>query len=211
LVACLSYLLFFIYIKLWLYYVSSRTATVAAKATDSNFDLSAITPDPSLDLPLDAPFESGAEVAEAFSGGGGNFGGGGASASFGDAGGAVADVAKGAGKASGGGGGDLLPDLGDGDFLAFLALAVLLAVVLGAGIFVIYSAPAILSEAAFEFMLAGGLIRRTRKMGDPDWVGSVLRATWKPFGLILIVTLAVGWFLHCYYPEIHRVADLFAE
>ena len=92
-----------------------------------------------------------------------------------------------------------------------MALGVLLAVVFGAGIFLIYSAPAILSEAAFEFLLAGSLVKRSKKMDDPDWMGSVLRATCVPFAVVLVISIAMGWVLHEYYPEAARISDLFGR
>jgi hypothetical protein len=150
-----------------------------------------------------------AQAAETFAGGGGEFGGGGASASFGEAGEAVTGLVKAAGKSGGNKVGDFVPDLDEGAGLALLALGVLLAVVFGAGLYLIYSAPAILSEAVFEFLLAGSLVRRSKKMDDPDWMGSVLRATWVPFAVVLAISVAAGWVLHAYYPEVVRLSDLF--
>jgi hypothetical protein len=90
-------------------------------------------------------------------------------------------------------------------------LGLLLTVVFGAGLYLIYSAPAILSEAAFECVLAGSLVKRSRQMNDPDWMGSVLRATWVPFAVVLVIAVAAGWVLHAYYPEVTRIADLFRQ
>ena len=198
LTACLSYLLFFLFVKLWLWYVSTATRQKAADTADAVME-SADLPD----IPLNLPGRAVAQAAETFAGGGGDFGGGGASGSFGTG------LVKAAGKSVGDEVGDLVPDLDEGAGLALLALGVLLAVVFGAGLYLIYSAPAILSEAAFEFLLAGSLVKRSKKMDDPDWMGSVLRATWVPFAAVLAISVAAGWVLHAYYPEVARISDFF--
>jgi hypothetical protein len=48
-------------------------------------------------------------------------------------------------------------------------------------------------------------------MDDPDWMGSVLRATWGPFAVVLAISVAAGWVLHVYYPEVGRIAELFGH
>jgi len=206
LTAALSYLLFFLFVKLWLWYVSTtarQKAADAGKAVMESADLP--------DIPLNLAGRPVAQAAEAFAGGGGDFGGGGASGSFAEAGEAGADAAGKAGKSVADKVGDLVPDLDEGLGVALLALGVLLAVVFGAGLYLIYSAPAILSEAAFEFLLAGSLIKRSKKMDNPDWMGSVLRATWVPFAAVLAISFAAGWVLHAYFPEVGRIAGLFGR
>jgi hypothetical protein len=160
------------------------------------------------DIPLNLVGRAAPQAAEVFAGSGGVFGGGGASGRFGEAAEAVADAAGKAGKSIGDKVSDLVPDLDERLGLALLALGVLLTVVFGAGLYLIYSAPAILSEAAFEFLLAGSLIKRSKKMDDPDWMGSVLRATWGPCAVALAISVAAGWVLHAYFPEMERIADL---
>lgn len=191
--AALSYLLFFLFIKLWLWYVSTSIPQQTADSADALAETG--------DL-VGLPSNLGAGVPEAvidpFAGEGGSFGGGGASGSFGDAAEAVGDKI-----------GDPVPDLDEGPGFVLVALGVFLAVVFGAALFLIYSAPTILSEAAFEFLLAGSLIKRSKKIDDPDWMGSVLGATWLPFALVLALSVAVGWILHAYCPEAARIADLF--
>ncbi len=63
-------------------------------------------------------------------------------------------------KLSGGGGGGG----GDGDGLLLLILFfVLVAAVCGAGVYVVYQAPVILSDAAFQAVLAGGLAHTAKR------------------------------------------------
>lgn len=143
-----------------------------------------------------------------FSGKGGGSGGGGASSSFdgpasppssllaldsggvnsGDSGGAlsgIGDAAKGLGDI--GGMGDLGGD-GDGCLIAFAVMVVagLLVAAIGAAFFVISLGPEILIDAAFSALLTGGLIRAGRRMDQPGWIGSVFKATWLPFVIVLV-------------------------
>jgi hypothetical protein len=199
----LSYLLFFLFIKLWLWYVSTTGWQKAGDTADAVAETGDV-----LSFPEELGGLHAMSATKAFAGEGGNFGGSGASGSFGEAAEAVAEATKEAGKSVGDKIGDLVPDLDEGAGFVLVALGVFLAVVFGAGLFLIYSAPAILSEAVFEFLLAGSLVKKSQRMDDPDWMGSVLRATWIPLAVVLTIALAAGWVLHAYYPEITRIADL---
>ncbi len=124
-----------------------------------------------------------------FSGGGGNFGGGGASGSWGKA----------------------IPDLGgDGDdwLVIILFVAVVLSLLL-IGIYVIYTAPVMLSEAAFEALLAAAVARQAKKIQRPGWIGVVWRATVWPFVVVLILTVALGWAAQRRCPEAKKLRDVF--
>jgi hypothetical protein len=87
-------------------------------------------------------------------------------------------------------------------------LALLLFSVLSAGVFLVWQGPAILAEAAFNAVLAASLVRSTKKMQDPDWFGSVFRATWKPFGVVFALAIVAGWAMHHYLPKAQRLADV---
>ena len=127
---------------------------------------------------------------------GGNFGGGGASAAF-----------------SGDGGGSTLPsldlpdiDLGGGDdgclpIILLLAVLALLAAAAGIGVYMIWQAPLMLAEAAFEAAVAAGMIRSTQRIRDPGWVEGAMRGSWKPFLLVLVVTVLVAAALRHFVPE----------
>jgi hypothetical protein len=203
LTAILSYLLFFLFIKLWLWYVSTTGRQKAVDTADAVMKTADV-----VGFPEDLVGLQPVSAAKAFAGEGGGFGGGGASGSFGEAAEAVAGATKEAGK-SVCGIGDLVPDLDEGAGFVLVVLGVLLAIIFGAGLFLIYSAPTLLSEAAFEFLLAGSLVKKSKKMDDPDWMGSVLRATWVSFAVVLAISLAAGWVLHVYCPDVVRMSDLF--
>lgn len=199
-----AYLIFFSAIKIWLWLM---TDAPVSSSRDTGRGSSG---------GIDVPFFSGGSGP----GGGGTFDGGGASADFGDT---LADMASGVGDSvgdAGGVAGDVLGGAGDvvsgalddeGGVLLVIVLgllAVLLFSVVGAGVFLIWQAPAILAEAAFNAVLATTLIRSTRKMKEPDWIGSVFKATWKPFAVVLLLAVVAGWAMHHYFPEAVRMMDV---
>jgi hypothetical protein len=112
-----------------------------------------------------------------------------------------------------GGGGDdlsdLVPDL-DEDF-GFALLALVALVALGClGGYLVYAAPTILAEAAFEGLLASSLIPATRRGEATGWVRGALRATAMPFALILMVAVGFGWVAGRACPEARRMVDVVA-
>jgi hypothetical protein len=72
----------------------------------------------------------------------------------------------------------------------------------------IYDAPFILSEAAFQVVLAASLVKSSRAMNEPDWIGSVFRTTWIPFGLSLLLAWIGALVIHAYYPGVTRISEL---
>lgn len=113
----------------------------------------------------------------------------------------------------GGGGGGInlnLPDIdvGDGDGCAVLAvLALLIAVILGAGGYLLYTAPEILSEVAFDAMLASSLVKVTRRMERQGWIVSAVRGTIIPFSIVLATTLALAYTMHRTCPSASTVRE----
>jgi hypothetical protein len=139
--------------------------------------------------------------------GGGKFGGGGASGSWGTAEPrpvVVAPVKSGGGSSSGSGFGLDLD--GDEIVLVLIVIAVAAAVV-GASAYLIYAAPTILGDTAFNAVLATALVHKTKKMSHPDWVGSVVHATAIPFGLVFALTILMGWYAQHICPSAMRVRD----
>ncbi|MBI4987556.1 MAG: hypothetical protein HZC23_01950 [Rhodocyclales bacterium] len=153
-------------------------------------------------------------------GGGGEFSGAGASGDFGEAGNALADtagnVASGLGDAVSKAGG-AVGDLGGGDeggcalVLALILIAVVLAAIFGSAAYIVFNAPSILAEAVFEVLLAGGLVRASRRAEDASWVEGVFRATWAPFALILFVVMGFAVWAHAAYPQAHTVSQLMEQ
>jgi hypothetical protein len=197
----LAYMVFFVAIKVWLWIM---TDAPVSSSNNTGHNLLGIN---DFSLPL------GEETKPAFAGGGGSFDGGGASGDFGDN---LGIVDSGVGSSLGGVG-DVVGDafggaVNDKDGLVLVivlgALAVLLFSVLGAGIFLVWEAPAVLAEAAFNAVLAASLVRSTKRMNEPDWVGSVFKATWMPFAIVFSMTLVAGSAMHHYLPKATRILDV---
>jgi hypothetical protein len=200
-----AYISFFIIMKLWLWYLTSSYRKKRIEVLDS------------ADL-LQPGFETGStNISTPFEGGGGQFGGAGASGSFeygetinlvsesldgttivtDSASDAVADTA-----------GEAVSGIAEEGGIVLIALAVILIVILGGGIFLIYQAPLILSEAAFEVVLASSLIKSSKKMDSPDWIGSVFRTTWKPFFFTLSVSLVGAAIIVSYCPQATKLTEV---
>jgi hypothetical protein len=202
-----AYLVFIIAVKLWLKYVA--VSPPAKKLRDNPLD--------AVDLAANISFPS--PSGGTFHGGGGAFDGGGASDSFSDAGATLADgidTSGSIGDAVGDAAGDVAAGaLGDeGGVVAivvFAALAAVLAVVVGAGAYLVYEAPFILSEAAFEFILAAGLLRGSRKIDEAGWVGSVIKTTWIPFAVTMGLAAFAASLIQNYSPGVTRLSELFSR
>jgi hypothetical protein len=110
------------------------------------------------------------------------------------------------GGSGGGGGGGI-----DGDGLGVIlviAFFILVVVTYFAAIFyVVYVGPHLLGEAAFQFMLAGGLVKHARKT-DASWTENVIKATWIPFAIVFVMTAAFGYVAGSYFPEAHTMREV---
>ncbi|HOT45734.1 MAG TPA: hypothetical protein PLM53_14910 [Spirochaetota bacterium] len=196
----LAYGVFFIAIKFWLRIVVGAAAVHAKTSGSSLPDLSSLSPS-------DVSAGGGPSgTGGTFSGGGGKFSGAGASGSYGDA---VPASPSSGGSSSGGGSGsfDLDLDEGIGVVIVLIALALFLAAVFGAGAYLIYQAPSILSEVAFDSVLAMTLTGKSKSMMGPEWIGSVFKATWKQFAIIFAVAAAAGITMHLIFPQVTRIAE----
>ncbi len=215
----LSYLAFFLFVRIWLWYVSAASPGAPGRGrgpADAVLDAA--------DIPVPDGLPSTAGKAIRF--GGGRTGGGGAGGSFDvavagtagvpapapDAGSAAVDAAGKAVKGAGEAAGDAVSGLLDPDegALPLLLLAALLAAVFGAGIYLVWQAPSILPDAAFDAALAASLLRGARRIEAPDWTAGVFRTTWKPFLWVVAVTVAFALVAGHYFPHARKVADLFA-
>ena len=185
-----AYVAFLILIRLWLWYIGRASRPVVdGDSVDIAGQLLS-------HLDITGPIVDGP--------GGGEFGGGGATGSWGDV---VAD----SGQVSGGSTSSDLPGCLDVD--EGLAIVVLIALILAlflVGIYVIWAAPGILAEAAFEAALAAALTRSARRVDRPWWVGSVTRATAWPFIGVLALAIAIGIIAQEHCPNAARLRDVFA-
>jgi len=193
-----SYLVFFVLIRLWLLYVSIAGGGRSLGLGPNFGDLG--------DLGSGFPSWSGSG-GSGFRPGGGGFGGGGASASF-DApagGGGSGGFSSGSSGGSGGGGLDL--DLDDG-WLVLLALALLMLAVGATGGYLIYQAPHILGEAAFQVALATSLHRAAKRVVGFGWTGSVLWATWIPFSVVMAMAGIFGGIAQRHCPTSSKITEV---
>jgi len=190
-----SYLAFVGLVKLWLI---TLARTRAKNKGSSSGSLSNI-----LDVQSSG---GGSGSGRVFQGGGGNFGGGGASAGFNAGmGNPVPPVLQSSTQSLGGKSGGKFRgfsgiDIDDGGVI-LIVIAVVAVIVFGAGAYLVYQAPVILSEALGQVLLAGGLMKSSQKMSHPDWIGSVIHATWIPFAVVLTAVTALGYTIHVKCPQ----------
>jgi hypothetical protein len=203
----LSYFVFFACIRLWLACIS---AVRSAETNDVDW----------LDFPVPSVKGASEKAVQSIRAGGGQFLGAGASGSFqspeeaplmGAT--ALADsrpsLEEGASKGLDHVAGKAVNALGDDNLIvAAFVLLVLIATILASGVFLIYGAPAILAEAAFQGALAASLAKRTRVISDYGWTGSIFKNTWKPFAMTLGIAILCGVVLHSYFPNAGRLADI---
>ena len=209
----ISYLAFFGLVRLWIAYaLRAHRARERAGKSSSSWDVGDLIPSGSVDLPGKS-VSAVSKLAE----GGGRFGGGGSSLRFAEGNVAAArpmvpiippsaTSSKGSSSSSG-----FSLDL-DGDGLWLLILFLLLVgAICGAGVYLVYQAPAILSEAAFQTVLASGLVKTARDSHDPGWMESVLKATIIPFAIVLVLAGVFGQQAHKRCPGALTVRQVFHQ
>jgi hypothetical protein len=227
---CVAYGVFFLLVRLWLWYVGISSMNFRQGRQSSSSD-SASGDSSGLDLNVDLPSGGGSSGSGWKGFGGGSSGGGGASDSWGQpaflssnqsysssgsGSGWFSGRSGGSGWFSGRSGGsssfgDFSLDGDDGclGLIVLLLLAALVFAVFGAGAYAIYQAPSILAEAAFQAALASGLIRAAKKIERGDWAGSVFKATILPLIIVLALSVSFGWAAQHYRPTATRMADIF--
>jgi hypothetical protein len=210
----LSYMMFFLFIKLWLLYigVGRNTRPQNVKKEDSAWTANV--------LPLPDGSISDAGDAGVFNGlRGGASGGGGAVRGFAEniAGmegaantgtGPVVDAAGTAGDAAGG-----ILDAADDSILTVIAIVLLITLALSvfiAGGYLIWSAPAILSDAAFHALLVAGFARKVKQAEETCWETTIFKATWWAFLMVLIFSVAFGIIAQMVFPEAVTIKDFIA-
>jgi hypothetical protein len=193
----LAYLVFVGMMRMWVGYVLIDKP--ARRRSGSGWDLS------SVDLPDFGGAPTGGNSGSSFAFGGGDSGGGGASDAWG-----VGDAIPSGGSSSGGGSSfpslDLDIDLDDGIGI-LLVLAALVLAIFGAGGYLIYAAPEILPDIAFNALLAGCLTGAVKRAETKGWVHSVFRSTWIPLTLVLLMTIGLAVVIHRHCPGAPKLMD----
>jgi hypothetical protein len=193
-----AYVCFFILMKLWLHYLTKPYRR--SKRTDSLLDAA--------DVITSIPDFSPTNGVQKISGHGGQFGGGGASGVWTEAEG-ITDTASTVSETAAESTGEAISGLADEGGLILIPLFILLIALFGGSIYLVYEAPIIFSEAAFELVLATTLIKKAKSIDNPNWMGSVFRATWPAFALTFVITIVAGWTLMSYCPQAIKITDAF--
>ena len=176
-----AWLAMLIAFKLWLAYTGftqRRRAQRASTNSDGGIDLD-------FDFSLPRLGGNAGRAATRMGDHGGTFSGAGASADFepfasaGDAAGSVADGLSSADEA--------LPIV-----LVIAIVVAAAAACLGVLTYFYTQGPMLLSEAAFEVLLAGGVIRSVRRADDGDWLRTVVVKTAVPWLIVLGCAVAIG-------------------
>jgi hypothetical protein len=76
------------------------------------------------------------------------------------------------------------------------------------GVYLVYQAPAILGEAVFQLILATTLRRASPQQAGVGWSGSVLKATWIPFMLVLVMAGGFGWLAQHHCPHASKLVEV---
>jgi len=190
-----SYGMFFLFVRLWLQIVFGKKSN-----SDSVSDVLEVV-----------DVSSGQNLGAAptsWSGSGGSFSGGGASTSWENSNLVAASVPASPSVESSSDIFEKAPDIGDLDEgLILVALVALIAAVFGSAAYIVYQAPEILLEAAFEVFLAAGLIRKARRLQSDGWALPILKGTWGAFAVVLVMALSFGWFIQAQCPQARSFAE----
>lgn len=97
----------------------------------------------------------------------------------------------------------------DAEHVWLLPVAILAGLLL-AVIWVVWSSPVLLSELALDAVLSTGLYRRLRRTTSDDWLYTTLRHTGWPFLMAVLCSAALGAALHTIAPGSTSLGDAFA-
>lgn len=190
-----AYGVFFVLIYLWLkIHFGSRRETFYESAIDAADAIDTVHP---IDIGTSKNMHG-----PAWHGHGGQFSGGGASSSWESSKEGVISSTKESA--------DLKEIAGVGDLdegIVIVLIIAALAAVFGSAGYIIYQAPEILLEAAFEVVLAAGLLRRAKKLESEGWHYSIFKRTWWLFAIVLSVSMAFGFFIKHQCPEASSFAQ----
>ena len=100
-------------------------------------------------------------------------------------------------------------DLGDDGWEILLLLAALVLAIAFAGGYLIYAAPQILPEAAWQAVFASTLTR-VSKQDHHGWMSGVLRSNVLPFTIVLLLAGAFGWAAHKQCPHAAKLVEVFS-
>lgn len=91
---------------------------------------------------------------------------------------------------------------GDSDFVGLVLVGAFVAVLAGCGGYLIYAAPEILGDAAFNVVLSSSLLKSLRRSSDDDhWAMNVFAKTFLTFLVVMGVSLIFGLVVYEQCPQ----------
>ncbi len=100
-------------------------------------------------------------------------------------------IDSGVGHTSSSGGSSWSFDFDEGGWI-LIVLGILLAVIFGAGAYLIYIAPEMLPEVALQVVMASTLKRASNQLEAGGWAVSILKGTIVPFLIVFVLTIGLG-------------------
>lgn len=87
------------------------------------------------------------------------------------------------------------------EFWVLVLFIAVIAAVLGSSAYLIYQAPEILLDAALDGVLVASLVRGARQAHGEGWALVILKKTWIPFAIVLIIASVLGAVIKHNCPE----------
>jgi hypothetical protein len=112
------------------------------------------------------------------------------------------DVPSGGGGSGGGG-----FDLGFDEGIVILAVVLAVGCAVLAALWLIWTAPALLSELLLDGVLGAALYRRLRRLDRRHWLESAVSRTIVPVGITAAFFVVAGGLLHLYAPEATTIGE----
>lgn len=156
----------------------------------------------------------GSSSASDFRPGGGDFGGAGAQAAWApvnpvamqNAPVITQNVSSSGSSSSSGGGWDL--DLGEGA-IVLVIIAILVAVLGGAVFYFVIVAPSFFAEILLDALIMSGVYRTMKDTHPANWFWTLLRKTWIPLLVLLVVFGVGGYYIQEAMPQAHTLGEAF--
>lgn len=99
----------------------------------------------------------------------------------------------------------------DGDAVKGVLILILIAVALSLLIvfgYIIFAAPALLSEMALDAAVVGAFYKRVHKIQGSNWLIGALRGTWIPFLIVVFILAITGFIIQRINPEFASLGDV---
>lgn len=88
-----------------------------------------------------------------------------------------------------------------------LFLLILLLALAASCAWIITSAPQLLAEMMLDSAVAAGVYRRLRHRDRRSWIDTAVRGTYRPFLMVVLVLMAIGWTAQQLHPEVETLGQ----